>query len=214
MNPPRILMTLGLAMWAWGAQAYLAEASQRLVQAMSQRFGPAAGERVLAWQRAARNLPAATDPALIERSNALANRVPYAEDINAWHVDEHWATPAEFVARNAGDCEDYTIAKYFSLRERGVAADKLRIVYVRAKLRDRIDNHMVLAYYPQPEADPLVLDNLDPRLLPASQRQDLSPVFSFNDEHLWRDGQATAGGASQVRRWRELQERVRREQSL
>ena len=92
---------------------------------------------------------------------------------------------------------------YDSLLELGVPINKLRLVYVRATQEvagggGTIQQaHMVLAYYPKPNADPLVLDNLNKRILPASQRHDLSPVFSFNSAGLWQGtGNQTSGSNS------------------
>ena len=100
-----------------------------------------------------------------------------------WGVKDYWATPLEFLSRGAGDCEDYSIAKYFTLKELGVSEKKMRITYVKAlKLRQA---HMVLTYFETPRSVPLVLDNLIPTIKPATQRKDLLPVYSFNGSGLW-----------------------------
>ena len=95
----------------------------------------------------------------------------------------------------------------------GVPTARLRMVYVRARLQGQSLAHMVLAYYPQPGAEPLILDNLRPEVLPASQRPDLTPVFSFNTEGLWQGaGQVTAGDPmARLSLWRELVAKVRAE---
>ena len=86
---------------------------------------------------------------------------------------------------------------------------KLRMVYVRASIAGAPNGyvaHMVLAYYPTPEAEPLVLDNLQPGIHLASERPDLLPVFSFNAEGLWQGvGSIRASGDPLVRlsKWRE-----------
>jgi hypothetical protein len=73
---------------------------------------------------------------------------------------------------------------------------------------------MVLAYYARPDAEPLVLDNLDVRILPASQRPDLRPVFGFNSEGLWMAGvQSPADPTARLSRWRDLLRRMQ-EQGL
>jgi predicted transglutaminase-like cysteine proteinase len=111
------------------------------------------------------------------------------------------------------DCEDYSIAKYLSLKEIGVPIQKLRITYVRA--RQRTESHMVLAYYATPDADPLILDSLTGDIRPASQRPDLVPVYGFNDDDLWLPGgEGLPGGASNVRPWRELLEKLAKEQQM
>ena len=56
-------------------------------------------------------------------------------------------------------------------------------MYVKALKLNQL--HMVVAYYPKPSAIPLILDNLKSDLLPASQRKDLLPIYSFNGSKLW-----------------------------
>lgn len=163
----------------------------------------------------------------IERSGATADELQRLKDINdffnrrlsfkddsvVWGVPDYWASPLESLEKRAGDCEDYAIAKYFSLAASGVPTARLRMVYVRARLAGQSLAHMVLAYYAQPGAEPLILDNLRPEVLPASQRTDLTPVFSFNTEGLWQGtGQVTAGDPlARLSLWRDLVAKVRAE---
>ena len=113
------------------------------------------------------------------------------------------------LATNGADCEDFSIAKYLTLRSLGVPDDQLRIVYVKALELNQA--HMVVAWYPTPDADPLILDNLVNQIRPASERDDLEPVYSFNGEGLWRirgNRSKRSGDAEQLRHWRSLQERL------
>jgi predicted transglutaminase-like cysteine proteinase len=149
----------------------------------------------------------------LRRINGFFNQVPFVSDWRQWGVEDYWATPVEFLASFGGDCEDYSIAKFLSLKDLAIPVDKLRITYVRASNIGQ--SHMVLAYYPTPEADPLILDSLQGDIRPASQRPDLEPVYSFNDEDLWLpNGMTRKGGSSQVRLWRELLEKLAREQRM
>ncbi|WP_457323484.1 transglutaminase-like cysteine peptidase [Roseateles sp. P5_E11] len=140
-------------------------------------------------------------------------RLAFKDDAVTWNLPDYWASPLESLEKRAGDCEDYAIAKYFGLAATGVPTAKLRMVYVRARLQGQSLAHMVLAYYAQPGAEPLILDNLRPEVLPASQRTDLTPVFSFNTEGLWQGvGQVTAGDPlARLSLWRELVAKVRAE---
>ncbi len=140
-------------------------------------------------------------------------RIRYTEDIEVWGVQDYWASPLESLGKGAGDCEDYAIAKYFSLASSGVPVAKLRMVYVRAMLNGQSLAHMVLAYYAQPNSEPLILDNLVPEVKPASQRPDLSPVFSFNTEGLWDGVGSVSKGNPVVRlsQWRDLLAKVKDE---
>lgn len=154
--------------------------------------------------------PDATSARLV---NSFFNQVPYYTDMKHWGMLDYWATPSEMLGSIGGDCEDYSIGKYLSLKQIGVPIDKLRITYVRALRLG--EAHMVLAYYPTPDADPLILDNLINDIRPASQRVDLEPVYSFNDDDLWLTGGVSSkGGASNVRLWRDLLERLAKEQQL
>ncbi len=114
--------------------------------------------------------------------------------------------------RGAADCEDYAIAKYFSLRQLGVPSHKLRITYVKALRLNQA--HMVLTYYPSPGAEPLVLDNLIDAIRPAGQRNDLKPVYAFNAEGLWvpgPQGGKQVGDSKRLSRWQDLLKKMQAE---
>lgn len=143
-------------------------------------------------------------------------RIYFREDTEVWGQIDYWASPLETIARGQGDCEDYAIAKYFSLLASGVAPGRLRLVYVRAIIGPPASPpaaHMVLAYYATPGAEPLVLDNLVPEVLPASRRRDLTPVFSFNTEGLWQgtNGNDAGDPLARLSRWRGVVARAREE---
>lgn len=208
-----------LAGVAWPLHAGLVDFSAGLLAYVEKRWGREAPPRLMVWQRLVRDSQAAgAAPARLEAGGGLRvvnnffNQVPYITDQLHWGVEDYWATPVEMLSSYGGDCEDYSIGKYLSLKEIGVPISKLRITYVRA-LRQG-EAHMVLAYYPTPEAEPLILDNLNGTILPASERPDLEPVYSFNDDDLWVQNTTRKGGASNVRLWRELLEKLAREQRM
>ena len=124
-----------------------------------------------------------------------------------------------FGGQGRGDCEDYVIAKYFTLRHIGISPDRLRLVYVRARAGtgDAVaaQAHMVLAYYAQPDAEPLVLDNLISDIRTASRRPDLVPVYSFNNEGVFSGSPGVPdvkiGGIGRLSRWEDLLRRARAE---
>jgi predicted transglutaminase-like cysteine proteinase len=125
----------------------------------------------------------------------------------------------ETLGKGKGDCEDFTIAKYFTLISLNIPVQQLRLIYVKARIGGAASTieqaHMVLAFYPSPEAEPLVLDNLITEIRPASRRTDLHPVFSFNSQGVFSgtEGNATQGSGSvgQLSRWSDLLQRVRAE---
>lgn len=142
----------------------------------------------------------------------------FGSDPEVWGRADYWATPLEALRRGMGDCEDYTVGKYVTLGLLGIPFERLRITYVRAQTgfaeARAAQAHMVLAYYPTPDADPLILDNLVAHVLPASRRPDLQPVFGFNSEHLWIAGvKAAADPTARLSRWRDLLQRLGREAS-
>ncbi|MCY1268109.1 Bacterial transglutaminase-like cysteine proteinase BTLCP [compost metagenome] len=172
-----------------------------------------ARQRIADWGRlldASRDLD---ESARLQAVNAFFNRsLLFASDRQVWGQEEYWATPLETLYKGAGDCEDYSIAKYVTLRQLGVSSDRLRITYVKALRQNQA--HMVLAYYPTPSADPLVLDNLDPEIRPASQRSDLLPVYAFNTEGVWLPGPGggrRSGNSKQLSRWQDLLAHMRAE---
>ena len=204
---------------AWPGRASLVDFSDNLTAFVEKRWGREALTRMSVWQRLVRDNKAATaaggraEMVGLKQVNAFFNQVPFVSDLQNWKVEDYWATPTEMLGTFGGDCEDYSIAKYLSLKEIGVPIEKLRITYVRAI--NLGESHMVLAYYLTPDADPLILDNLTGDIRPASQRTDLVPVYSFNDDDLWVPGNASRkGGASNVRLWRDLLEKLAKEQRM
>ncbi|MCG7199731.1 transglutaminase-like cysteine peptidase [Marinobacter pelagius] len=190
------------------------ELSDRLMNYVLQDFGQEAHQRLVDWQRLndlAANAPVDRQLRLV---NSFFNRVNFVSDIQHWGEEDYWATPIELLTTNAGDCEDFSIAKYLTLKSMGVPDDQLRVVYVKALELNQA--HMVLAWYPEPDADPLILDNLINDIKPASERTDLEPVYSFNGEGLWLNksgGRRTRLGESEkLSRWQELNKRL--DQSL
>jgi len=188
-----------------------AAVSERLIEAYSRRFGAEARERLQGWKRyaAERKGSALAERELLADVNRMLNRIRFVEDSVHWGEADYWATPAESVGSGGGDCEDFSIAKYFLLKELGVPISRLRMTYVKAQKLNQA--HMVLAYYPRPDAEPLVLDNLEDTVRPASQRKDLVPVYSFNDEEVWVEARGRSGSPSQIRNWNELLQRLERE---
>lgn len=161
----------------------------------------------------------------VEAVNQFFNRrIQFEEDSTVWGRVDHWATPLETIGQGKGDCEDYVIAKYYSLRQLGVPPQRLALVYVRAMRSlpeddfrgpPLVEAHMVLSYFSDggpTEAGALYLDNLDAKLRSPLQRPDLTPVFSFQPEGVWQEpGHRPAGAASRLPRWVDVQQRAQAE---
>jgi predicted transglutaminase-like cysteine proteinase len=154
----------------------------------------------------------------LKQVNHFFNRnLRYGEDSEIWRSNDYWATPLESMLLGRADCEDYAIAKYMTLKVLGVPTEQLRLIYVRAKMGGAhspiSQAHMVLGFYATPTSAPLILDNLVDDVMPADQRPDLTPVFSFNDAGLWT-GNATTPAASateRLSRWRDLLAKMQQE---
>lgn len=178
-----------------------------------QKYGDDAGKRVESWRSLMQDNHDTGEVEKLKLVNDFFNQIPYQSDAILWDQKDYWATPLELLVREGGDCEDYSIAKYFTLKEMGVADEKLRIMYVKSVELNQ--SHMVLTYYPNPSAIPKVLDNLNPQLLSASSRLDLTPVYSFNADGLWLAKSLgkgkKVGSSKRLSLWQEVKKRMRQE---
>lgn len=189
----------------------------RVVQASQQTHGPTAAGVVRDWGNVLTLFRSGSEQQKLRDINEYFNRkLRFVDDQTNWGQNDYWATPIEALLRGAGDCEDYSIAKYVSLKFLGVPVTKLRITYVRARIGGAGSNitqaHMVLTYYASPDAEPLILDNLIGEIRPASRRPDLQPVFSFNSEGVYgASGEVQPGGSSRLSRWNDLVAKMKAE---
>ena len=190
----------------------------KMLQLAKQRYGVAGTQNVQQWRALLRDAQGLSESEKIKLVNGFFNRrIAFREDAEVWGTADYWATPLETLGQAGGDCEDFTIAKYVTLKLLDVPIERMRLIYVRAQIggpHSTISQaHMVLGYYATPGAEPLVLDNLITDIRPASRRPDLSPVFSFNSEGLWV-GQATGSSAdpsARLSRWRDVITRMQAE---
>ncbi len=182
---------------------------------LAESFGPVARERLTSWRTLMNNPKnrVLNDRQKLELVNDFMNRTTFKSDREHWGKEDYWATPVEFLSTNGGDCEDFSIAKYFTLRAIGVADDKLQITYVK-EIKVYNEAHMVLAYFATADAEPLILDNINKAIQPASTRTDLIPVYSFNGSGLWLAKEQTGRGQSvgssdRIGHWKDLQTRMK-----
>ena len=185
--------------------------SESQVNAIANKYGSRAKTRVEEWDsmlQSSKNEPLLNK---IKNVNDFFNQLSYKTDLAHWKKKDYWATPFEFMGTGAGDCEDYAIAKYFSLVKLGIPDEKLRITYViYRKANSRFEQaHMVLTYYHKTGAEPVILDNIDRRLQLASKRSDLKPVYSFNASGLWqaKTKGETRVGNNNLKSWKDLMTR-------
>lgn len=191
--------------------------AERMQQFVMQRFGADGVRNLRDWRDAVGRANGASDNDKLRLVNDFFNRrVQFQEDIVVWNQVDYWATPLEMLGKGAGDCEDFAIAKYFSLIESGVPASRMRLTYVRARIGAPTSTitqaHMVLSFYLRPDAEPMILDNLITDIRPASRRPDLTPVFSFNGEGVWMAGaDRPATPIDRLSRWTDLLIRMKAE---
>ncbi len=209
---PRALMVAALLLLLAGCAGQPAPAPT-LLESVERENGPQAAARVSHWFALIEQGRSAPDAERLRLANNFFNAARFTTDLEVWQKEDYWATPVEFLIEDAGDCEEFAIAKYFTLSRMGIAEDALRVTYVKALTLDQ--PHMVLTWYATPDADPLILDNIEPRILPASKRPDLVPVYSFNGSELWlarnRREQLHSGDAATLSHWQQLRERLARE---
>jgi predicted transglutaminase-like cysteine proteinase len=189
--------------------------SNKLSELAKQRYNNQAYEIVLELNTLITSLKSASQLEKLNKINDFFNqKIRFSDDADLYGQSDYWATPLETIGIQAGDCEDYAIAKYVFLKILGVPNDQLKLTYVRAAIvndgTQLIKAHMILSYYPTQLSEPLILDNLIPEILPASKRKDLYPIFSFNDKGLWVGQNTKQKGESQAHlsKWREVLSRI------
>ncbi len=143
--------------------------------------------------------------------NAFYNKILPVQDSTKYNVDDHWATPKEFLIEGKGDCEDYAIAKYFTLLETGIPKDKLFMSIVQVKGESTY--HMVLLYIENKNAMPLVLDNLSFKVVSFDVRKKLIPKVIFNEKvaYLLKDKKIDKKvkiNWGKVDKWQQILDRV------
>lgn len=118
--------------------------------------------------------------AQVEAVNKFANDHPYVADLVNWGVEDYWETPREFLDRN-GDCEDYAIVKFLSLRYLGFDNDALRIVVLQ-DLNLRIHHAILVVYL---DSDVLALDNQIKAVVSTERIRHYKPIYSINEQAWW-----------------------------
>lgn len=206
---------LMLGLWLVLAISIAAPDLDKVQTLAQQRYGPKAADTIGAWRRLIEESRPLPDNEKLNKVNTFFNRrMLFEDDIVVWQQADYWASPLEFMGRGTGDCEDFTIAKYMTLQMLGVSNERLRLIYVRAKSGATASvAHMVLGFFPQPTDEPLILDNMISSVRPASQRADLTPVYSFNNDGLWVGGATTSAAdpTTRLSRWRDVLDRMRQE---
>lgn len=107
--------------------------------------------------------------------NDFFNEYRFRSDLSVYSKNDYWATRKEFLFKGKGDCEDFVVAKYFTLLELGVDEKKLSLLHNIYK----DDYHLVLAYQEDTFSDVFILDNINKRILPLTQRNDILVLYTL-----------------------------------
>lgn len=119
--------------------------------------------------------------AQVDEVNRRMNSAPYIEDILNYGIPDYWATPGEFF-ENSGDCEDYAIAKFMSLRLLGFSNDEMRVGVVQDTNLNLV--HSILIVYLDGQS--LLLDNQISQVIPVSSVHHYVPYFTINEQYWWQ----------------------------
>lgn len=174
---PRIVLTKPAAAPATKPPAGSAPATTATTATATTCSGACARNR---WSNFLESIRSLTPRRQLDAVNRWANAKPYVEDWTNWGVPDYWETPAEFIARG-GDCEDYAIAKYFSLVRLGFSPAALRIVVVNDRNLQAF--HAVLAV--RQSGQTWLLDNAVPAVVPMSVAIQYAPVYALNERSWW-----------------------------
>ncbi len=159
--------------------------TKKLIKNAGKKYDKFAQNRFIAIQKDLLDgLKNASEIKKLNVVNTWVNNTKYMSDKKVYGVSDYWATLYEFEGKGMGDCEDYTIAKYYILKELGVSPKKMKFTYVIYKnRRGKKISHMVLAYLkvakPKKKSDILILDNNNRLILPANKRRDLVKVIKM-----------------------------------
>lgn len=132
------------------------------------------------WKEFLASLRGKSKMSQVRAVNAYMNRQRYFTDPRNYGVKDYWATPVQFLKRN-GDCEDYAIAKFISLRALGFTNRELRIVVLQ-DLNLRV-GHAILVVHLEGQA--LVLDNQVRSVVRAETIRHYRPIYSINEHNWW-----------------------------
>jgi len=157
---------------------------ENLVDNFSKKYGEQAVRRLNSLLLKMEELIKLPEDQIVITVNRFFNQLEYCPDIKTWNKKDYWASRLEFLGRGQGDCEDYAVAKFLTMAQLGVPEEKLFLTYVKA-VGYPDAAHLVVTYYKEPGTVPFVLDNYIKKILPATQRPDLIPVYSFTASDLY-----------------------------
>ena len=157
---------------------------EKLADNFGKKYGEQAVRRLNSLLLQMEELIKLPEDQIVITVNRFFNQLEYRPDIKTWNKKDYWASRLEFLGKGQGDCEDYAVAKFLTMVQLGVPGEKLFLTYVKA-VGYPDAAHLVVTYYKEPGTVPFVLDNYNKKILPATQRPDLVPVYSFTANDLY-----------------------------
>lgn len=133
------------------------------------------------WEKLLTRLKGKPLPEKIEAVNRFFNAVAYVSDKENFGIDDYWQTPFEMMS-NGGDCEDYAIAKYISLKRLGVPESAMRILVVKDRNLDGTVHAMLEV---KMDKKAYILDNQAKSVLPVAKVFNYEPIFAINESKWW-----------------------------
>ncbi len=187
---------------------------QHMLDETENNYGSKGIQRLLKWQTVINRSQVKDEFKKVRTANSFINAMPFAEDIDLWQQEDYWTTPSEFIGGKGGDCEDYAIAKYFTLRHMGVDIQQIHIAYVRITDKSEPpEPHMVLLYFPDLSSPPYILDNLRKEILKLDKRKELQIIYYANEQDVKTlttpGAYEKIGESSMIHKWRDLLHRVK-----
>ena len=195
-----------LALFISSEQLYSELITQQLITDAQKKYNRFAKNRFIAIKKELlEGLNGVNEMKKLNIVNNWVNYVRYNSDKQVYNVNDYWATLYEFIGRDQGDCEDYVIAKYYILKELGVSPRRMKFTYVIYKNRQgKKVSHMVLSYLkvakPKSKKDILILDNVNKRIFPASERKNIVKVVKM----------INGDTGAKSKKWKKLEKNMKR----
>ena len=139
-------------------------------------------KRLYSWEKMVQSAEGKNVVHKLKIVNNYFNKLSFRSDAENWKIKDYWATPLEFLKVGYGDCEDYAIAKLYTLRQLGIDKNKLKLTYVRLTKNNQA--HIVLSYYHENNYIPIILDNINKKLQLITKRKDLKEIRTFSNENI------------------------------
>jgi len=160
----------------------------------TERAGAEARQRLEKWERLINTCQNRSHTDKLRAVNEFFNHQIMARaDQGTEKGCDYWQSPIETLVRGVGDCDDFAMAKYVSLRLLGIPSEQLRVASIKDP--DFDNRHALLFFFPQNEKDPWVLDNLafehlgfkGSHILRLSERMirhKIKPLWGINENYL------------------------------